>query len=145
MAAKTINGLHGRVIPCRAAIELDWVADVSSLGSLLDRLAARMSIDNVSCIGTLHICLRAIGTKASSSLPKPARRLAFRTRKPTQKAALRSGYSHLPGQHECARLRPAPTQGRPGGHWAVRVSGKWRLTFAFEAEDAILVDYQDYH
>ena len=47
MAAKTINGLHGRVIPCRAAIELDWVADVSSLGSLLDRLAARMSIDNV--------------------------------------------------------------------------------------------------
>ncbi len=45
MAAKTINGLHGRVIPCRAAIELDWVADVSSLGSLLDRLAA--SIDNV--------------------------------------------------------------------------------------------------
>jgi len=44
MAAKTINGLHGRVIPCRAAIELDWVADVSSLGSLLDRLAARMSL-----------------------------------------------------------------------------------------------------
>jgi len=62
-----------------------------------------------------------------------------------RKATLRSGCGHLPGQHECARLRPAPTQGRPGGHWAVRVSGKWRLTFAFEAEDAILVDYQDYH
>ncbi len=31
------------------------------------------------------------------------------------------------------------------GHWAVRVSGNWRLTFAFEGEDAILVDYQDYH
>jgi proteic killer suppression protein len=30
------------------------------------------------------------------------------------------------------------------GHWAVRVSGNWRLTFAFEDEDAILVDYQDY-
>jgi len=27
----------------------------------------------------------------------------------------------------------------------VRVSGNWRLTFAFEGEDAILVDYQDYH
>jgi hypothetical protein len=25
------------------------------------------------------------------------------------------------------------------------VSGNWRLTFAFEGEDAILVDYQDYH
>jgi proteic killer suppression protein len=31
------------------------------------------------------------------------------------------------------------------GHWAVKVSGNWRLTFAFEEEDAILVDYQDYH
>jgi toxin HigB-1 len=31
------------------------------------------------------------------------------------------------------------------GHWAVRVSGNWRLTFMFEGEDAILVDYQDYH
>jgi len=31
------------------------------------------------------------------------------------------------------------------GHWAVKVSGNWRLTFAFEGEDAILVDYQDYH
>lgn len=31
------------------------------------------------------------------------------------------------------------------GHWAVRVDGNWRLTFAFDGEDAILVDYQDYH
>ena len=31
------------------------------------------------------------------------------------------------------------------GHWAVTVSGNWRLTFRFEGEDAILVDYQDYH
>jgi len=31
------------------------------------------------------------------------------------------------------------------GHWAVKVSGNWRLTFTFEREDAILVDYQDYH
>ena len=31
------------------------------------------------------------------------------------------------------------------GHWSVWVSGNWRLTFAFKSEDAILVDYQDYH
>jgi proteic killer suppression protein len=31
------------------------------------------------------------------------------------------------------------------GHWSVDVSGNWRLTFAFEGEDAILIDYQDYH
>jgi toxin HigB-1 len=30
------------------------------------------------------------------------------------------------------------------GHWAVWVSGNWRLTFVFDGEDAILVDYQDY-
>jgi toxin HigB-1 len=30
-------------------------------------------------------------------------------------------------------------------HWAISVSGNWRLTFKFEGEDAILVDYQDYH
>lgn len=31
------------------------------------------------------------------------------------------------------------------GHWSVWVSGNYRLTFAFEGEDAILVDYLDYH
>jgi proteic killer suppression protein len=31
------------------------------------------------------------------------------------------------------------------GHWAVKISGNWRLTFTFDKEDAILVDYQDYH
>jgi proteic killer suppression protein len=30
-------------------------------------------------------------------------------------------------------------------HWAVWVSGNWRLTFRFEGEDVMLVDYQDYH
>jgi proteic killer suppression protein len=31
------------------------------------------------------------------------------------------------------------------GHWAVSVNGNWRLTFTFEEEDAVLVDYRDYH
>lgn len=31
------------------------------------------------------------------------------------------------------------------GHWSVWVSGNWRLTFAFEDGDAVIVDYQDYH
>jgi len=35
--------------------------------------------------------------------------------------------------------------GNLDGHWSVMVSGNWRLTFAFDGEDAILVDYQDYH
>ena len=36
-------------------------------------------------------------------------------------------------------------QGALADYWSVDVSGNWRLTFAFEGVDAILVDYQDYH
>lgn len=35
--------------------------------------------------------------------------------------------------------------GDMAGHWAVWVSGNWRLTFRFDGEDAEIVDYQDYH
>jgi proteic killer suppression protein len=34
-----------------------------------------------------------------------------------------------------------PLKGNEEGLWAVWVSGNWRLTFAFEGEDAVLVDY----
>ncbi|NYT83436.1 type II toxin-antitoxin system RelE/ParE family toxin [Alcaligenaceae bacterium] len=30
-------------------------------------------------------------------------------------------------------------------HWSVSVTGNWRLTFYFEGENAVLVDYLDYH
>lgn len=36
-----------------------------------------------------------------------------------------------------------PLKGDLKDRWAV--NGNWRLTFAFERTDAILVDYQDYH
>jgi len=36
-------------------------------------------------------------------------------------------------------------KGELANHWSVSISGNWRLTFAFESEDVILVDYQDYH
>ena len=36
-------------------------------------------------------------------------------------------------------------RGELEGHWSVDVSGNYRLTFAFESGDAVLVDYQDYH
>jgi proteic killer suppression protein len=31
------------------------------------------------------------------------------------------------------------------GHYSVSVNGNWRLTFYFDGENAVLVDYQDYH
>jgi proteic killer suppression protein len=36
-------------------------------------------------------------------------------------------------------------QGARRGTWAVKVSGNWRLTFAFTGKDAERVDYADYH
>jgi toxin HigB-1 len=38
------------------------------------------------------------------------------------------------------RLHPLTT-----GHWSVWVNGNWRMTFAFQDADAVLVNYQDYH
>lgn len=38
-----------------------------------------------------------------------------------------------------------PLKGELAGHWAVWVSGNWRLTFVFDGKDASVVDYQDYH
>jgi proteic killer suppression protein len=38
-----------------------------------------------------------------------------------------------------------PLSGPLKDHGSVSVSGNWRLTFRFEGEDAVLVDYQDYH
>ena len=38
-----------------------------------------------------------------------------------------------------------PLAGALAEHYAVSVNGNWRLTFKFENENAILVDYQDYH
>jgi proteic killer suppression protein len=35
--------------------------------------------------------------------------------------------------------------GQEKGTWSVKVSGNWRITFMFEGEDVILVDYKDYH
>jgi toxin HigB-1 len=36
-------------------------------------------------------------------------------------------------------------KGDLAGHWAVWVDENWRLTFTFEGDDAVFVDYRDYH
>jgi len=38
-----------------------------------------------------------------------------------------------------------PLKGELADHWSIQVNGNWRMTFAFENENAILVDYRDYH
>ena len=36
-------------------------------------------------------------------------------------------------------------KGKETGTWAVTVNGNWRITFRFEGQDAVVVDYRDYH
>jgi proteic killer suppression protein len=36
-------------------------------------------------------------------------------------------------------------RGTRAGTWAVKVSGNWRVTFAFAGHDVDRVDYEDYH
>jgi proteic killer suppression protein len=35
--------------------------------------------------------------------------------------------------------------GEKKGRYSVKVSGNWRITFGWEEEDAVLVDFEDYH
>lgn len=76
------------------------------------------------------------GSKAGIQ-PKHAKRL--RLQLGMLDAATNSVDMALPG------WKPHALRGELAGHWAVWVDGNWRLTFSFEGEDAVLVDYQDYH
>jgi proteic killer suppression protein len=76
------------------------------------------------------------GSKAGIQ-PKHAQRLR------TQLFALDNAKSESDMSAPGWRLHPL--KGNLEGHWSVDVSGNWRLTFAFEGTDAVLVDYQDYH
>jgi proteic killer suppression protein len=42
-------------------------------------------------------------------------------------------------------LKLHPLKGDRRGHWAVWVSGNWRITFAFDGTNATDVDLVDYH
>lgn len=38
-----------------------------------------------------------------------------------------------------------PLAGNLKDHWAVWVDKNWRMTFTFDGDDVVLVDYRDYH
>ena len=42
-------------------------------------------------------------------------------------------------------LRLHQLSGGKSGTWSVRISGNWRVTFAFDGRHAVAVDYADYH
>ena len=50
-----------------------------------------------------------------------------------------------PGDMDLPGFRLHALTGSLRGHYAVRVSANWRVTFRFEDGNAVDVDYVDYH
>lgn len=50
-----------------------------------------------------------------------------------------------PEQMNAPGLRFHALKGREKGRYAVDASGNWRVTFAWDGEDAVEVDLEDYH
>lgn len=53
--------------------------------------------------------------------------------------------SRRPDELNLPGFRLHPLKGALVGHWAVWVSGNWRITFRFTDGEALDVDYLDYH
>jgi toxin HigB-1 len=53
--------------------------------------------------------------------------------------------SRRPDDMNVPGFRLHALKGRLTGHWAIWVSGNWRVVFRFENDDAVDVDYLDYH
>jgi toxin HigB-1 len=82
---------------------------------------------------------------SSSSGPGQKRKSSRNTAERLRKQLLALDNASSPKDMNAPGWRLHPLPGDPEGHWSVDVSGTWRLTFAFEGEDAVLVDYHDYH
>ena len=87
----------------------------------------------------LHSGLEDFYRSGSKAGIQPAHASKLRRQLTLLDASVAASDMNVPG------WRLHPLKGELKGHWSVRVSGKWRMTFKFEGEDAILVDYQDYH
>ena len=50
-----------------------------------------------------------------------------------------------PGDMNLAKLDFHKLTGENPPRWSVHVNGNWCITFSFDGEDAVAVDYEDYH
>ena len=57
----------------------------------------------------------------------------------------RLNQAKTPGDMNLPGWKLHPLKGELADHWAVAVSGNWRLIFKLDNGDAFNVDYDDYH
>jgi proteic killer suppression protein len=53
--------------------------------------------------------------------------------------------AEAPNDVDIAGWRLHPLKGARRGEWSVGVSGNWRVTFRFDKNNVIDVNYEDYH
>ena len=53
--------------------------------------------------------------------------------------------ANRPGELDNPAWRLHPLKGDMAGHWSIRVTGNWRVTFRFADGEAVDVDLIDYH
>ncbi len=86
-----------------------------------------------------HKGLEQLYHSGSSAGVQPSHARKLRRILATLDAASSPAELNLPG------YRLHLLKGSLQGHYALRVSGNWRVTFRFIGHDVELVDYQDYH
>jgi proteic killer suppression protein len=84
--------------------------------------------------GLMRFAKHGDSSKLSVQNPDRIRRILARL-----DAAIQSDDMDLPG------LRFHALKGALKGRYAVNVSGNWRITFGWDADDAVDVDLEDYH
>ncbi|MEX0955219.1 MAG: type II toxin-antitoxin system RelE/ParE family toxin [Rhizobiaceae bacterium] len=53
--------------------------------------------------------------------------------------------ANSPEQMNLAKLDFHKLSGENPSRWSVHINGNWCITFSFEGEDALAIDYEDYH
>ncbi len=86
-----------------------------------------------------HKGLEKFFTKGSKAGIQAAHATRIRDRLAFLHAATTIGDTDKPG------YRLHELKGRLKGHWAINVSGNWRIVFKFDDGDAYVVNYEDYH
>lgn len=86
-----------------------------------------------------HHGLRRFFISGSKAGIQPKHAVRLRLQLAVLEVAIDPADMNLPG------WRLHPLKGPMKGRWAPWVDENWRLTFEFEAGDAIDVDYEDYH
>jgi proteic killer suppression protein len=104
-------------------------------------------LTHVTCIVTLYAVIKSFRHRGAEKFFRTGSKSGIQ---PKHAGKLRLQLFALdnarqPGDMNAPGWELHPLTGEFKHHWAVSVSGNWRLTFRFEGEDAVLVDYHDYH